>query len=247
MNNLLLFSLLLAHVLGDFLLQPKAWIEGRAALHWRSKGLWLHVLIHVVLAFLFLIIGPAKPLYIIIGLPLVIGISHLCIDVWKSYKGASLKFFILDQIAHILVLVLLCIWVDTSSRKGLMALLIWLGNPITHLKLVFFLMATFPAGLVIAKLTEKWRSQLPEHESLANAGMWIGVLERLLIMIFIVIGKFEAIGLLIAAKSLLRFADKDNASGKRTEYILIGTLLSFSITVLLGLVLSRLLLAQITQ
>jgi hypothetical protein len=42
---------------------------------------------------------------------------------------------------------------------------------------------------------------------------------------------YEAVGFIIAAKSILRFRDTDTA---KTEYLLIGSLLSFLIAVALG-------------
>lgn len=44
---------------------------------------------------------------------------------------------------------------------------------------------------------------------------------------------YEALGLLIAAKSIIRFSDKETS---RTEYVLAGTLLSIFIAVVTGLV-----------
>lgn len=47
---------------------------------------------------------------------------------------------------------------------------------------------------------------------------------------------FSAIGFLIAAKSILRFNDKVKIGArKQTEYVLIGTSMSFAITIILGL------------
>ncbi len=73
-------------------------------------------------------------------------------------------------------------------------------------------------------------------------GQAIGNIERLLVMIFIVHGNFEALGFLMAAKGLIRskeFEDRD-----RAEYILIGSLASALIAVLVSLlvgwILSRL-------
>jgi Flp pilus assembly pilin Flp len=63
-----------------------------------------------------------------------------------------------------------------------------------------------------------------------------------LILTFILIKQFEAIGFLLAAKSVFRFGDlKDESDRKRTEYILVGTLISFTITIGLGLVIGFLL------
>jgi hypothetical protein len=53
---------------------------------------------------------------------------------------------------------------------------------------------------------------------------------------FILTGHFEAIGFLLAAKSIFRFGDlKEAKDRKLTEYVLIGTLLSFGIALLIGL------------
>lgn len=57
-------------------------------------------------------------------------------------------------------------------------------------------------------------------------------MERLLTLVFVLIGQYEAIGFIIAAKSLLRFKDTDTA---RTEYVLVGILLSFGIALVCGL------------
>jgi hypothetical protein len=75
-----------------------------------------------------------------------------------------------------------------------------------------------------------------QDDSLENAGTFIGILERLFVFTFVVIGKWEAIGFLLAAKSIFRFGDlKESKDRKLTEYILIGTLLSFGIAIAVGL------------
>jgi hypothetical protein len=72
-----------------------------------------------------------------------------------------------------------------------------------------------------------------EKEGLAKAGRTIGILERCITLTFILMNQYEAIGLLIAAKSLIRFKE-DPA---RSEYIIIGNLLSFGIAIFVGVVL----------
>ena len=66
---------------------------------------------------------------------------------------------------------------------------------------------------------------------LPNAGKLIGNEERLLSLLFVLLGQYEAVGFIIAAKSILRFAEGDKA---KSEYVLIGTLLSFSIAIFVG-------------
>jgi hypothetical protein len=52
-----------------------------------------------------------------------------------------------------------------------------------------------------------------------------------------VTSNWQAIGFLIAAKSVFRFGDLSQSKDRKlTEYILIGTLLSFGIAITTGLV-----------
>ncbi|KAA1040272.1 hypothetical protein [Macrococcus equipercicus] len=79
-----------------------------------------------------------------------------------------------------------------------------------------------------------------------HVGLLIGYLERLLIIIFILLKEYTAIGLIIASKSILRFNDmkQDPVTDipekvdKRSEYILLGTMLSLTIGMLIGLLAS---------
>jgi hypothetical protein len=90
-------------------------------------------------------------------------------------------------------------------------------------------MKTIFAKWNISKLTEN-------NESLKDAGAYIGILERLLVFIFIIVNHWEAVGFLITAKSVFRFGDlKESKHRKLTEYILIGTLISFGIAIVVGL------------
>ncbi|MDO5405204.1 MAG: DUF3307 domain-containing protein [Proteus sp. (in: enterobacteria)] len=53
-NFTLLISLYIAHIAFDFYLQPKAWIEARNALHYKSKELYLHSLLQAGITFILL-------------------------------------------------------------------------------------------------------------------------------------------------------------------------------------------------
>ena len=74
-----------------------------------------------------------------------------------------------------------------------------------------------------------------DNDSAFNAGALIGTIERWLILIFVCLQRYDALGLLIAAKSIIRFGDKETA---KTEYVLAGTLMSIFIAVLAGLLVS---------
>ena len=69
-----------------------------------------------------------------------------------------------------------------------------------------------------------------EEKSLPNAGKLIGIMERFLVLTLIFIDQYSAVGLIIAAKSILRYK-----SPQQNEYTLVGTLLSFGIAVMIGI------------
>ena len=74
---------------------------------------------------------------------------------------------------------------------------------------------------------------LPMNENtLLKAGKIIGSLERVISFTLIAFNQFAAVGFIIATKSILRFRDLDTA---KTEYVLIGSLLSFGIAILFGI------------
>ena len=82
----------------------------------------------------------------------------------------------------------------------------------------------------------KSKSSTIKNTSLAGAGKIIGMLERLFVFGFILLNAWSAIGFLIAAKSVFRFGDLTEGKNRQlTEYVLIGTLLSFGIAIAAGL------------
>jgi hypothetical protein len=68
-----------------------------------------------------------------------------------------------------------------------------------------------------------------ESTSLPLGGQLIGRLERLMILMLLLADQPDAIGLLIAAKSILRFNELARDADRRaSEYVIIGTLASFA-------------------
>lgn len=100
------------------------------------------------------------------------------------------------------------------------------------------LFLTKPTSIIIKNIISIWtpESKNKNDDSLQNAGNYIGIFERLFVFCFIITGHFEAIGFLLAAKSIFRFGDlKEAKDRKLTEYVLIGTLLSFGMALSTGL------------
>lgn len=97
-----------------------------------------------------------------------------------------------------------------------------------------------PSSILLSLFLNKWTPTPQNTQSLPNAGQWIGYIGRILILTFILIGSFEGIGFLLAAKSVFRFGELNKAKEIRTtEYVMIGTFSSFAIAILTGIFLTR--------
>lgn len=223
-------QLFLAHIIGDFILQPNKWVVHKGAHKMASKYLYLHILLHFVLVIVLLWdLGVWK-------MALAIAVSHYFIDVAKLYvdpwfKKKAIPFF-LDQALHLLVLYVCVHATDLVDHT------ILLFQHLDWALVTAIVFVSFPAAIIMGKLLEGMSDQIQiDHKSLPNAGQYIGIIERLFVLLFIIMGRWEVIGLLITAKSVFRFNDlKESNNRKLTEYILIGTLLSFGIAILTGVV-----------
>ena len=229
---MIFFNLILAHLLGDFILQPNSWVADKEKKKGRSIYLYLHVLIHIALTMLFLWD------FNLWWVALIVGVSHLLIDVTKlSFQTAKTKriWFFIDQIAHTLVIVALSLFYFPYFKLEDF----FNDESLKIVTAIVFL--TVPSSIFIKTIISIWTPITIDHskiqtESLVNAGKYIGILERLLVFVFILVNHWEGVGFMIAAKSVFRFSDLAEAKQRKlTEYVLIGTLLSFGIAVLVGI------------
>lgn len=242
-NLLILFQLLLAHVLADFVFQPDSWIKHKR----QYKGKSLFLFIHAILAgaFTYVFLQELQWWYI----ALFITVTHYFIDWWKlQQKKDNLKYFLLDQLFHLLMILLAWLFLIDGFKWVMPALAVPLNSPAVLSVIIAYLLVIFPAGFFIGKATKRWQEEIEityRKNSLEAAGRYIGIFERILVLTFILTNNISAIGFLIAAKSILRFSDKsETGARKQTEYVLIGTLMSFAITILLGLLVQHLWLFQ---
>jgi hypothetical protein len=264
----LLLRLIIAHLLTDFVFQPKGWVTDKIEKKIRSAKLLLHIIITTVVAYVFS--GYYDNWYI----PLTIFVTHYAIDLAKSYLNDSFKYFIIDQLFHILVIILLWLTVanDWTAWSGLFSVLMIKAD--FWLIVAAYLFVTWPLGIIIGKGTQKWRNQIAKEQEktqinklyktslegnfaetekpaglqeeeqglgLASAGKWIGICERVLILTFVLMHQYTAIGFLMTAKSILRFSEKETNTQLKTEYVLVGTLVSFTSSAILGVLTSYLL------
>ncbi|MGY0583999.1 MAG: DUF3307 domain-containing protein [Paraglaciecola chathamensis] len=237
----LFLLMIVAHVLGDFYLQRNQWVACRNTHHYASWGLCKHVLSHLVL--LVIAVWLAGDLSAKAWIAIVlIGFSHLLIDIWKSYQADKLIYFLLDQLFHVLIIALAA-WVLSGAdieqiKNQLLSLL-----TVKYLAIgCAYVIACRPVSIAISIALDQYTVQLKDKQTgLASAGRWIGYLERCLIISFVLIGQFAGVGFLLAAKTIFRFGDLTKEKDmKLTEYMMLGTLLSFSCALILGWWVNRL-------
>lgn len=211
-------ALLFAHALADFVLQT-GWMVANKR---RPGAMLAHVAIVILCAAVAL--GSPDPLL------LALGAAHLAIDATKTFSGKrGLWPFLADQGAHLASLIALAVW-----APGLWGIGLWAAHPTLPGLMTLaagLVLTTRAGGFAIGFLMGPWAGTAPD--GLPGGGRTIGYLERGLIFLLVLTGQAEGIGLLIAAKSVLRFsAVKDDL--KVSEYVIIGTLASFGWAILIS-------------
>jgi hypothetical protein len=233
MDNAILWlvRLVSAHLLTDFFLQPGTWVQARRERHLRAAPFWYHILLTAAMAAIFTGFDSWWTA------PAVL-LTHGLIDWWKSHQPENFRYFMIDQSLHLAVI--LTLWLIRfpemlPAPEQFTELLTDTKYGVAILALAFL---TRPAGIAIGLLTKRFRDQIPQHDerSLEKAGIWIGILERFVIFFLVLLDEYGAIGLLVAAKSILRLKDDER---KMSEYVLIGTLLSIATAMVTALLVTR--------
>ena len=234
---ILFVKLFLAHLLGDFIWQPNSWVADKEIKKHKSIYLYVHIFLHGILAAI--LAGEIS----FIPYAVLIAVTHGIIDLIKlnfQKKKNKRTWFVADQIAHILILIGVVLLYENKTVPNF-----WTNNEF-WIFLTGILLLTKPASIFIKTIISIWAPESKidnQDNSLIAAGNYIGILERLFVFGFILTNHFEAIGFLLAAKSIFRFGDlKEAKDRKLTEYVLIGTLISFGTAILAGLIVQALLL-----
>lgn len=227
---ILLIKLILAHLIGDFLLQPNSWVKEKEIKRLMAWQLYVHIVVHFVL--ILLLVWDIS----FLKWALILSVSHFLTDILKLYfqkvKTKRLWFFA-DQVIHFVFIFM--IW-SLSQRSCCHLPAMNTEYCLILITFVYFL--TQPASVIVKSVVSRWTpaDTIDNSGSLQNAGNLIGIMERMFVFAFVVTGQMEAIGFLIAAKSVFRFGDlKEARDRKLTEYVLIGTLLSVGIALFTGL------------
>jgi len=245
----LFLSLVLAHLLADFTFQPSKMVEDKG---WGNRAYLPHGLIHLALlsvsiaVFMGLNWLTSPGFWIAVLLYIA---THLGID-WAKQRllltagGMDSAFVLaLDQALHLCTILLLS-WVLTRPNWSMVrSQLSWspgTGERVLEAAVVY-VAVIFAGGYVIRYLTRGLAMEVERggetQEQLKNAGMYIGWLERFLVVTAVLVQSPSMVGLIVTGKSIARFP---KLKERFAEYYLIGTLLSIGLAVLGGLLLAKL-------
>ena len=220
----------IAHLCVDYFFQSDTSAKEKNALGFKSNFLYWHVLICFILSWIFsiqwgFVIGAA-----------IIAITHFCIDGFKPNLNKSTfgrYAFFIDQVLHLFIIFIVSMlfqkWVGISPSFPIDINFKYL------LMITGYLLCLKPANIFVKEVFRATDIQVSSDNEMPNAGKVIGVLERLLTLTFIIVSQYSAVGFLIAAKSILRYRNDETL---KTEYVLIGTMLSFGIAVAAGILIN---------
>jgi len=222
----ILIPLLTAHLFGDFILQTDKDVKNKKNVLVFSKH------IAIVTLSSYLLIGNWSNFTV----PLVILVSHSLIDLLKrAIKKDSLTIFLFDQAAHYLVILVLSVYMQKQVTNNFYWFDIW-GN--IYLKTLVIVIAvilvTKFSSIIISYIIKPFQAKIfkgdNNNRDEIKTGRIIGYLERIIILVLFLADLPAVVGFLITAKSILRYGEIKNEQDKvMVEYVLIGTLLSFSI------------------
>lgn len=220
-----LIRLLLAHILSDFILQSDKMAKEKA---WLSPLMLGHIFI--VAASTFILTFSWK-------ITLAISISHYVIDSVKialknGVKKMQFRFFTIDQFFHFLTILGVCIYKFGLFYSCFDSLKFLFLNYKFTLYLLAYATVVWPMGYLIKFFLEKIMPQ-DATDNVEHGGRLIGQFERIIILTFVLLSQYEAIGFLITGKSIIRFADRN--SEVKSEYVLVGTMMSYAFSILIGL------------
>jgi hypothetical protein len=243
-------ALYLAHLLTDFVFQSDRLVtRKKRGLAWAyAEHGGIHFLAAVFLSEL-AVPGLAKsPSFygFIVGLMLV----HLGID-WGKLRlvrsgmiedGAA--SFLGDQILHGFTVCIAAWLIARPPILSLVAKIRWFQSEIERplLLLVVYVGVIFGGGYVVRFLTKPLLTsdlqiQGETTNEMQNAGMYIGWLERFMVLTALVLQSPATVGLILTAKSIARYPELKSV--RFAEYFLIGTLLSLSLGIVGGIILLK--------
>ena len=225
----------IGHILGDFYFQTEKISEKKDK---SFKGVIAHS-VEYLLSMLLVTI-PVISLDMVLA-AVIVSLAHFCIDSLKYQLLRKKKIkksgpvFILDQAFHVLtILVMAYIMLHWNYVMGEYSVVKDIGatfgvDLVSASKWILALLIIHvPTNITIQTLLSGYRPPETDKRIITannRAGRMIGTIERLIMLIFIALDQYSAMGLVLTAKSIARY-DKIAKEPRFAEYYLLGTLLS---------------------
>lgn len=248
--------LLLGHVLGDFYIQTTKMAEKKVkSLAWVFIHCACYFGMVLVVGLPMLSVDITFVAILAAGSHLVIDIAkffylssykrkrivtHAKVTYEKIPHEVERNAFFFDQLLHVICIIAIAYWMVQNNTVIVEFKVveeffdvIGLSESLVVSWLLALLLIHKPANIAIAKLLVIYKPTNTEEEKWTtnNAGRFIGTVERIIMLIFLSIGQFSAIGLVLTAKSIARY-DRITKELAFAEYYLLGTLLSTLLVVL---------------
>lgn len=163
----------------------------------------------------------------------------------KKYITSNTKdwiVYILDQLIHLTIIFYCCSFFKGNVKYISLVNMIFNFASWNDTKVLEWLLVVIicykPSNVTFTQLFSSYKpiEENTSERSIKKAGEIIGFLERILIVIFLSLKQYSAIGLIMTAKSIARY---DVISKKKdfAEYYLIGTLVSILLSIIIYTVL----------
>lgn len=241
---MIIFLYIIAHLIADFTLQPAGLAQKKQD---KFGFLIIHSIIYAVAfsvtIFTFISFENAILPFILIIL------SHFLIDwvrkiVDKSFCKKVVVFacFLIDQILHITILVIIVYVFDLNTKTNHLYdyLLKWEYFKNLIIYALIYVIIWDATAVFIKKLFAYIfnKDECVNEENEPQVGRIIGKLERLIISSFVLCNQFGAIGFVLAAKSIARYKQLEDKNF--AEKYLVGTLSSTAIAFITAILLKKL-------
>lgn len=239
-------ALLCVHLLGDFYFQTQKMADRKRE---SFASTIFHCLIYGVCAWVLFILflTELKWRYIFVFV-----LAHCLIDsikygICRFFSGTiSLErfindrnIFLIDQTAHLASIIGCSLWIQTAENivlyQGRLAEIFdifGISENVCLEWMVVLLLIHKPFNILITNIISGYKPMGKDERNLdrmeqrdRKAGRMIGTLERMIMAVFIAIGQYSAVGLVLTAKSIARY-DRISKDQAFAEYYLLGTLLS---------------------
>ena len=182
-------------------------------------GLSLNRIIQLIIFLIAFIFIPEKKIYVLIIILLSLGVWYILDSDYVQILGN--KYITLTSNIILIFLIVIIYSINIDSKE------VFVNSNMSNILrlLLFFSIIGKPVNEIFKTFFGRFQVVQDDKSLVQGAGAVVGILERLIMGIFVLTGQFAAIGLIFTAKSVARY-NKISENQSFAEYYLIGSLFS---------------------